>query len=83
MKYWRPALAFLSGCMVTALLISTMAASPASREEAEPESGRFAISMNDNHVFVLDTATGKIWRTFVPSGSGQTSNNFEGPKLSE
>jgi hypothetical protein len=67
---------FSSACVV--LLAFTLGASPAS----EPSPGRFQMVANENHVFILDTATGQAWEKFVTSNQGVTSDDFAKEKLS-
>lgn len=44
-------------------------------------SGRFALQATPNHVFILDTDTGKVWQKYVTDNSGQTDQDFSLPKL--
>ena len=43
--------------------------------------GRFRIEANEDHVFVVDTATGQVWEKFVAAGQGTKSQDFMDPKL--
>ena len=47
-----------------------------------PKVGRFQIETNEDHVFVVDTATGQVWEKFVAGGQGTKSQDFMDPKLS-
>ena len=38
--------------------------------------GRYAIAAKPDHAFVLDTATGKVWRGYYPPGNGNTDPDF-------
>lgn len=42
---------------------------------------RFELEATDNHVFVLDVHTGKVWQKFVTDGAGQTDQDFAQPKI--
>lgn len=42
--------------------------------------GRFAIEATHDHVFVLDTESGKVWQKFIPENAGQTDPDFAHPK---
>ena len=45
------------------------------------EVGRYQIFGNENHIFVLETTTGRVWEKFVTSSQGETSRDFAGPKV--
>ena len=47
---------------------------------ADPAISRFQINSNEQHVFVLDTATGQVWENYLPPNQGSTSSNFMEPK---
>ena len=43
--------------------------------------GRFELEATPNHVFVLDTDTGRVWQKFVTDNTGQSDQDFALPKL--
>src|SRR6185312_15078230 len=43
--------------------------------------GRFQIAGIPAHVYVLDTATGKVWERFDTVGTGSSSEDFLEPKI--
>lgn len=50
---------------------------------ADPAVSRFQINSNEQHVFVLDTATGRVWEKYLPPNQGSTSSNFKEQKLDD
>ena len=42
---------------------------------------RFELEATQNHVFVLDRYSGRVWQKFVSEGSGQTDQDFSQPKI--
>jgi len=67
----------VSGVCVVGLAF-VLGAAPGS----QPQPGRFQMVANENHVFILDTATGQAWEKFVTSSEGGTSEDFAKEKLS-
>lgn len=43
--------------------------------------GRYELEANQNHVFVLDRDTGRVWEKFVADDSGHTDQDFSQPKV--
>jgi len=44
---------------------------------------RFQIESNEQHVFVLDTATGQVWQKYLPPNQGPMPGNFNEPNLGD
>ena len=38
--------------------------------------GRYQIGGTSEHGLVIDTATGRVWQAFLPTGSGSTDGDF-------
>lgn len=74
MRFHFPSLVF--GMMTAALIASLLGAD-------HPFEGfpRFDLEATDNHVFVLDRETGRVWEKFLPTDAGQTDQDFALPKL--
>jgi hypothetical protein len=66
----------LGGCLVIAALVITLVPGP-----TDPQLGRFQIRGISNHMYVIDTATGQVWDTFVQSNSGGTGPSWANPKV--
>ncbi len=47
----------------------------------DQQAGRFQLSTNEGHAFVLDTVTGQVWEKFEPTGAGDGDADFGNPKL--
>ena len=45
--------------------------------------GRFQIAGTGNQGLVVDTATGRVWSAYFPSGGGQMDGDFFQPKIGE
>lgn len=45
------------------------------------EVGRFQIFGNENHVYILETTTGRVWEKYVTASQGGTSSDFAKPKV--
>ena len=69
---------FILGCCILGLLI-TMGPTgrdpmrPFESNSAVPKVGRYQISGVPGHMFVLDSATGRLWEKFVPEGNFESS----------
>lgn len=53
----------------------------AAQRAAVGGNGRFGLQATENHVFIIDTDTGRVWQKFVTDGSGQTDQDFSLPKI--
>jgi hypothetical protein len=45
--------------------------------------GRFQIGTNLGHTYVIDTATGQVWETFVSANQGSNDADFKSPKVKD
>lgn len=45
--------------------------------------GRYQISGTSEHGLVIDTATGQVWRAFLPTGSGSADGDFFTAKIEQ
>ena len=57
--------AFCAGVAVTSAVFLLAGAGP---RDAGPQAGRYQVAASENHAFVIDTATGKVWPRFGPVG---------------
>lgn len=58
------------------------AARPAPPLPPQPtQVGRFQMATTAGHVYVLDTATGQVWGTFVSASQGSSDKDFKDPKV--
>ena len=53
----------------------------AAAERPQVTLGRFELEATQNHVFVLDRDTGKVWQKYVSNDSGQSDQDFALPKV--
>jgi hypothetical protein len=58
-----------------------MAAALGAGVRYEQQSGRYQITTNEGHAFVLDTVTGEVWEKFEGSSSGDNTPGFSDTKL--
>lgn len=42
--------------------------------------GRYQMTANVGHAYVLDTATGQVWEQYAPANSGFNDSEFRQPK---
>lgn len=74
----------IGACVIVAgavlgLTLSLRPLAQSTGQESVP--GRFQIAGSPGHAFVLNTATGQVWESFEPEGSGSNSQGFDDPKL--
>ncbi len=65
------------GILVTVCIVLAMGAGFSSAS-----SGRFQLSLRDNHAYIIDTANGRVWERYAPANQGRTSKNFHAEKIS-
>ena len=46
-----------------------------------PTTGRFQIAGNPGHVYIIDTATGRVWEKYAAATRGSTSKGFDSEKI--
>ena len=75
----------LLGAMVAVVLGCAVGAGDSADPDhrADPAISRFQINSNEQHAFVLDTATGQVWERYLPPNQGSTSSNFTERKLDD
>ena len=79
--------AIMAAGVVTAAVILGMTWQQHPQAAAQPaappatQAGRFQMASAAGHVYVLDTATGQVWESFVSSNEGSTDKDFKDPKV--
>jgi hypothetical protein len=66
-------LGLIAGVLVTATL--------GAAAKTDGPVGRYQIAGAEEHGFVIDTATGRVWLGHFPRGVGNTDQDFLGPKM--
>jgi hypothetical protein len=78
-----------AGILGTSIVVAALAGALALRPPAsaspvsEPGIGRFQIGTNLGHSYVIDTATGQVWETFVSANQGSNDAEFKSPKVKD
>ena len=73
---------FAAGALLVLILAGLIAATDASGPRAQI--GRFTIdSYNGHHVFLVDTATGKVWEKLIVKNTHSISGDFNSRKVDD
>lgn len=78
MQQGKTIVGFVLGIAAT---VAGMAAFGAAAPAQPPTVGRFQLRLNENQVFIIDTATGQTWQKYVTAHQGSTASTFPDPKI--
>ncbi len=79
----RMSASILGACLVVvALIVARAPRPPAPAPAAVPQVGRFQMfSVSTRHVYVIDTASGAVWESYVSDDSGRNDDRFSAAKV--
>jgi len=79
-KSFQLIVSFFGGVAATVIVALSVGAGAVAPQTQAPVC-RFTMKMNENHVYILDTATGMVWESYMISSSGGTDEGFKANKL--